>query len=330
MTMGKSYRIEPTVLNDSWDAFIAASPVSTIFSTSYYLSNISCRLGLYRCYNGNEVRALIAVVESPNGESAILDDLVIYGGIIFGAPTYGQNRSQRISERHEISTFIVKALTDRYKEIEFNLAPSIDDVRAFLWYKYGQESGRFHVDVRYTSYLSIADFSGSLHLEGTEVYQEATGARRQQIRYALRDGVTTEEFHDVSLFIDFYRKTMDRQGELVPLGQLDRMAQLITVLLDNGSAKMFTSSTSQNERGSIIVYAFDQYRAYYLFGGSEPALRSTPTGTAVLWDSFSILASNGVKEIDLEGVNSPYRGWFKLSFGGSLISYYGISKKFSY
>ena len=28
--------------------------------------------------------------------------------------------------------------------------------------------------------------------------------------------------------------------------------------------------------------------------------------------------------IDLEGVNSPLRGWFKLSLGGSLTSYYRV------
>ena len=51
-----------------------------------------------------------------------------------------------------------------------------------------------------------------------------------------------------------------------------------------------------------------------MFGASDPALRNSPTGTAVLWDAFSELAKVGVKKIDLEGVNSPKRGWFKLSF----------------
>jgi hypothetical protein len=267
------------------------------------------------------------VVESPDGSSAILDDLVIYSGIIFGAPTCGQSRSQRISERHEISTFVVKALADRYQTIEFAFAPSIDDVRAFLWHNYGQEFGRFKVDVRYTSYLSIADFSSAVSLENTEAYREATGARRQQIRYAFRDAVVTEEFYDVALFIDFYRKTMNRQGEIVPLEQLNRMAQLITALLDNGFAKMFSSRTAEGDRGSVAVYAFDIHRAYYLFGASDPALRNTPTGTAVLWNAFSTLASHGVKEIDLEGVNSPNRGWFKLSFGGLLVPYYSVSNR---
>jgi hypothetical protein len=36
------------------------------------------------------------------------------------------------------------------------------------------------------------------------------------------------------------------------------------------------------------------------------------------------LAQDGKKEVDLEGVNSPHRGWFKLSFGGTLESYWQV------
>jgi hypothetical protein len=37
-----------------------------------------------------------------------------------------------------------------------------------------------------------------------------------------------------------------------------------------------------------------------------------------------MLALEGIAEVDLEGVNSPRRGWFKLSFGGALLPYYEL------
>lgn len=325
--MAKNYRLTPAVLDGVWDAFVGTSPDASVFIASNYLAHSGCRLGLYRCYNADELRAVVAVVESSDGTSAVLDDLVIYSGICFGAPTSGQSRAQRISERHEIATFIVGELAGRYDAVAFALAPSIDDVRPFLWHNYGQESGRFNVDVRYTSYLSIADFAGATRLEDIEAYRQATGARRQEIRYARRDGVVTEEFRDVGLFIDFYRRTMERQGEAVALPALDRMAALVEALLGNGSARMFSSRTADGSPGSVAVYAFDALRAYYLFGASDPALRNTATGTAILWDALTALAAKGVNQIDLEGVNSPRRGWFKLSFGGSLVPYYQVTLK---
>ena len=38
------------------------------------------------------------------------------------------------------------------------------------------------------------------------------------------------------------------------------------------------------------------------------------------------LSEEGVSQIDMEGVNSPERGKFKLGFGGILKPYYHISK----
>lgn len=324
--MAKSYRLEPACLDAAWDAFLRSSPDSTVFITSNYLAHTGCRLGLYHCYNSNELRAVVAVVESPDGASAILDDLVIYSGICFGSPTQGQNRAQQNSERHEIAVFIAAALADKYQRVEFALAPTICDVRPFLWHNYGQDEGRYSVDVRYTSYLDIGDFASAQDLEDIEAYKQATGARRQQIRYARRDGVVTEEISDVGLFIDFYRRTMERQDENAGPSTLDRMATLVTALLGTGSARMFVSKTFDQIAGSAAVYAFDHRRAYYLFGASDPELRDAPTGTAVLWDAFGALASAGIPQIDLEGVNSPRRGWFKMSFGGELRPYYQITK----
>jgi lipid II:glycine glycyltransferase (peptidoglycan interpeptide bridge formation enzyme) len=136
--------------------------------------------------------------------------------------------------------------------------------------------------------------------------------------------VITEEFSDVGLFIDFYRRTMERQGEEVSPDTLDRMATLVAALLGSGAARMFVSKTSDHIAGSAAVYAFDHHRAYYLFGASDPDLRDSPTGTAVLWDAFGKLAATGIAQIDLEGVNSPRRGWFKMSFGGELVPYYEV------
>ena len=43
------------------------------------------------------------------------------------------------------------------------------------------------------------------------------------------------------------------------------------------------------------------------------------------WLAWSrLFTDHGIKHIDLEGVNSPKRGWFKLSFGGTLENYYSI------
>jgi len=324
--MAKSYRMERASLNLKWDEFMRSSPDSTVFSLSSYLGNAGVRLGLFYCFNADEPRATVVLSESEDGSSALLDDLIIYSGISYGKPLHRQSRAQQLSERHEIALFITEELAEHYEHIEFALSPSISDIRPFLWYRYGEESGRYQINTRYTSYLPIADFASATSLKDIEAYREASVSRRQQIRYAKRDRVVTEEFRNVDLFIDFYRKTMTRQKEEPSGAKLGRMARLVEGLLQADLAKMFVSKTQEGIAGSIAVYAYDQHRAYYLFGASEPALRDTPTGTSVLWDAFFHLAAMNLPLIDLEGVNSPKRGWFKLSFGGDLRPYFQVSK----
>ena len=323
--MTKKYTLAPTTLDDVWDRFMQKSPDRSIFLHSQYMKNAGCRMGLYHCYNANELRAIVGLVESPDGSAAILDDLIIYSGICFAPASYGQTPVQVISERFEISTFLAGQLAKQYSSIRFALAPTVSDIRPFLWHNYGHENGRYSVDIRYTSFLDISDFANASCLEDVTAYQLATGARRQQIRYAIRDRISTIQMDDISVLIDFYRKTLARQGELVDDIKIERIANLVKSLLDDDLAIMLASYTADAGLGSIVVFAYDENKAYYLFGASDPAFRSTAIGTAILWSGFQELSMRGLREVDLEGVNSPKRGWFKLSFGGTLNPYYQVS-----
>ena len=126
-------------------------------------------------------------------------------------------------------------------------------------------------------------------------------------------------------FIDFYKKTMNRQGIEVDTLLLINMKKLIDELLKQKVAKIYASYDELNEVGSMAFFGWDNKRAYYIFGASDPKKRSGQSGTSVIWDALYDLSKNGIKEVDMEGVNSPARGWFKLSFGGELKPYYEIS-----
>jgi hypothetical protein len=291
--------------------------------------NVDSRIRTYYCFNSSELRGAIVLVESQDGSEAIIDDLVIYSGIYLGPPTNKQNQSQQLSERFEVTSFIADWLARTYSKIEFSLPPTVIDIRPFQWFNYGSDRNRYAIDVRYTSFLDISDFLTANALEEIGCYGQSSYSRKQQIRYAQRDGVITEEFIDVNLFIDFYILTMQRQNIHLIHEKIDKMKNLIAALIKNEKAKMFISKDRGGNIGSAAVYGLDGREAWYLFGASDPNMRNTPTGTAVLWDAFNRLAKCGITTIDLEGVNSPKRGWFKLSFGGSLEPYYSISNLIS-
>lgn len=323
--METEYTLVETLVDEKWDKFVEDSSNGTIFSNSVYLKACGVNHKLFYCYKKEELRAAVSIIEDEKGESLILDDLVIYNGIMYNKPTNKQNHAQQFSEQFKIQEFIASELTKLYKNIELNLHPSIVDIRAILWVNYGTELPKYKPDIRYTSYIDISDFKTSKKLEDISIYNKASTSRRQQIRYAIKKEYKTKIISDVSLLIEFYKKTMDRQDIDVENEKLQKMEKLVSGLLGQNMAKIYASYDEQNELGSIALFGWDNKRAYYIFGANDPAKRDGHSGTNVLWEAFYDLSKMGIDEVDLEGINSPHRGWFKLSFGGDILPYYEIN-----
>jgi hypothetical protein len=318
------YRLVETLADDKWDKFVDDSTNGTIFSSSIYLEESDVNYKVFYCYKKEELRAAVSVIEDEKGESLILDDLIIYNGIMYNKPTNKQNHAQQFSEQFKIQEFIANELAKHYKNIELSLHPSMVDIRAILWVNYGTELPTYQADIRYTSYIDISDFKTSKKLEDISIYNKASTSRRQQIRYAIKKEYKTKIITDVSLLIEFYKKTMDRQDIKVEKQKLNQMEKLSATLLENNMAKIYASYDEYDEIGSMALFGWDNKRAYYIFGANDPAKRNGHSGTNVLWEAFYDLSSMGIKEVDLEGINSPHRGWFKLSFGGDIVPYYEV------
>jgi len=322
--METEYTFVQALADEKWDKFVEDSSNGTIFSNSVYLKASGVNYKLFYCYKREELRAAVSVIEDIKGESLILDDLIIYNGIMYNKPTNKQNHAQQFSEQFKIQEFIANELAKHYKNIELSLHPSIVDVRAILWVNYGTELPKYQPDIRYTSYIDISDFRTSKKLEDISIYNKASTSRRQQIRYAIKKEYKTKIISDVFLLLEFYKKTMDRQDIDVENEKLQKMQMLVSNLLENNMAKIYASYDEQDELGSIALFGWDNKRAYYIFGANDPAKRDGHSGTNVLWEAFYDLSKMGIDEADLEGINSPHRGWFKLSFGGDIVPYYEI------
>jgi hypothetical protein len=324
--MNKNYWLEKTELDNNWDEFIKNSWNGTLFSYSCYLKCINLKMGLYYCFNNQELRAALVVLETENQQSTILHGLVPHNGILFKNPTNKQNIAQQNSERFRITEFIAEILPTMYENIELRLDPLFQDIRPFLWVNYGTNNPKYLGMNRYTSYLSIKGLSDSINPCNHELFKNMSTSRRQEIRYAKKKGVLTREDFNLELFIDFYRMTMNRQNIDLEEQVVKEIRQIVEKLFLANLGRMFISY-SDGRPGSVVFIGIDHKRGYFLFGANDPTLRNEHTGSAVLWDAFKLLNEMGIEEIDLEGINSPQRGWFKLSFGGTISPYYHLSYK---
>ncbi|WP_151231026.1 hypothetical protein [Campylobacter hyointestinalis] len=155
--------------------------------------------------------------------------------------------------------------------------------------------------------------------------------RQRNIRKARRENVITaiENSNDtIDIFLKYYEILIKSQGEDVLQSKLQNMRNIIINILDNKKGVMFVTRNSKGEILYITIFIFDKYRAYYLFGAGNPQAVEIYKGAICFWDAFIKLAQIfDIKELDLEGINSPQRGWYKLSFGGNITPYYEINYK---
>jgi len=323
--MSSNYRLEITQLDDYWDNFVNESYNGSVFNKSSYLCSLDLECVPYFCYKNQELMAAVLAIVSPDGKNIIGHPHVIYDGIIYRDLSY-LNRSQRYSEEFKIQEFVAESLINSFKSIFFKLHPYITDIRPFLWVNFhSSQEKKYSANIRYTSVVCLDDFRNIDNLNEIETYKNASNARRQEIRYSIKKSVITRISSNIDEFIYLYELNMRSQEIIVSSDNLKEMKNLLLRLQNQSLIQIFRSSNSENKLGSMAVFLLDTARkcVYYLFGASDPEMRNQHTGTAVIWTAMKEL-SKDFDYIDLEGINSPRRGWFKTSFGGINKNYFHI------
>ncbi|KPA16813.1 hypothetical protein MHK_002999 [Candidatus Magnetomorum sp. HK-1] len=322
------FRITPVENQTEWVSLIEKSQQGTVFSHPVFLDALGRKTACYFVYKGGQLKAGVALILTDDGAKCVLDELVIYNGILFlGDPT--QKRVKARSERFEITDFVIQELLQRYQRIEMALAPQFEDQRPFLWHNYHSKnsSDKFCVDLRYTSYLNIEELANNKPEEETILFQNLETLRQRNIREARKKNAFVRKGQQVDSFMKFYKSLMSRQNESVEKKKQQQMRDLIFALHENQMCHIYEAYNPQEELIYITIFCIDSKRAYYLFGAGSPDTNERYRGTIAFWDAFKDLAINhNIKCIDLEGVNSPQRGWFKLGLGGDLRTYFKVYK----
>ena len=322
--MQSKFSLQRCELDLQWDEFVANSPHGTPFVLSTFINSLDINYPAYYCCKGNEkIAALLLIVDDCESHVIGHHD-VIHDGIIHRSTSH-LNMSQTHSEEFSAQQHIGEFLAQKYDSVTLKLHPQMQDIRALLWVNYHNPGPKYQVTPRYTSELDLTEFQKPLNkLEDSVNYINSSVSRRQEIRYGLKKLVTVEKSENFELCAHYYALTMARQGIEVTKHALSKLAEFLRQLAEANMLVMYQAQDHEGNIGSFSTYLLLNHTAYYFYGANNPQMREQHTGTAVLWQTFPHLAQLGVKKLDLEGINSPQRGWFKLSFGGSIQPYYHV------
>jgi len=321
-----SYRAEKAELNTEWDNYISNSDQSSIFSSSTYLNSLNLTEGHWNILKKDQKVAVLSLNQI-DSRNLFLHDLVIYNGILFGPRDPNMNDSQIHSEQYRIISFCVDFLTKNYESIILSTHPNFSDLRPFLWHNYSENKlPQFNFDIRYTSHISLEKSYSANDLENNELYKKANKSRRQEIRYGLKENTIVSSEFSIDDFLSLYQSTFSRQ-DLDVQDTLPTLHSLLQALENDNKLKIYVAKSGNEELLSIAIFGTFSNKAYYLFGANNPEFRDKSSGTLVIWKALQNLAEQGFQLVDMEGVNSPARGYFKMSFGGKLIPYYHVQLK---
>lgn len=319
------YTLERTEPGAAWDKVVDEAPDGTIFSLSAFMEEMAATPALWLSHKGNQLAGAVALAEDPaNPDRTILAPHIIHGGIMTAQPPARQNAAQAMAEQFRSTAASFARLAEQYRDLRFTTAPALCDLRPVLWHNYGIDAPKPDLELRYTSYLRLSQSRPDCPLEASPLYPGCNKSRRQALRYALDTGIQVQQTRDLDTFLDLYHSTFARQGLTMAPGEAAFLRRVCTRLDQQGRLRIFAALTQDGTLGSMVVFGLDAKRAYYLYGANEPSLRADHCGSMALFHALHILGNDGITEADLEGVNSPKRGYFKLSFGGDLRPYFRV------
>ncbi len=328
--MDTKYRIESLEKSEldgkRWDDFVERSPQGSVFLDTDFLDAHRRSYRRFFILKGDTTKAGLVLFFSEDGSRVELADYVPYNGLLFQPQAPEQRAVKYLSEQFQLTEFVVEELLSKFESVTLSLPPEFNDLRPFQWHNYHSSnvSRKYEIRCRYTSYLNIAELSAAPAELETRLFKGLAESRQGEIKKARKAAAVAKPSRDVQAFMRFYLKLMEEQGVALPSEMPAVIGSICEKMLATGKAQLFAVDGPGGQPSYFTFFMVDKKRAYYLFGAGDSSQRESYAGTVALWDAFKILASNGVAEVDFVGVNSPRRGGFKLSFGGSLLSYFEV------
>ena len=215
---------------------------------------------------------------------------------------------------------VLEMIGNKYSEISFTLSPDLQDMRPFHWHNYHEDSFRFRTEVKYTSYIDLTSSDEVL-------YSNLFSLRKRQISYAEKENFEIKTSKSFSKFIKNYEKNLTNQSRPHPYSKnyFNNLYALLKKLSEKKLITQYELVRNGTEAYSVI-FSNIMNTTEYLYGTGNKENQKNYDSTYLFWFVMNKMKEDGITTFNFEGVNSPDRGNFKLSFGCTLASYFSVKK----
>lgn len=236
------------------------------------------------------------------------------------------NKSSEYYEKFSITEKYVDFIFENFKKGEITFDYFTEDLRAFLWFNFNSAKEIFKIaDIKYTSVINLNNLNKNINfnnLENSEFYKSLSGHTKRQYKNSKKKNFVLKEsndFKDAKLIIS---KTFERQNKNNQIN-LDVYEKNFQSFKINNQLRLFYC-LNKSKIISFTLFGVVNDTAKYLHGGRLIDDSKDNSLTFNMLSSIINLKQDGINLLDLEGVNSPNRGFWKIGFGGDIRPYYKI------
>lgn len=304
------------VSQSEWDNLLLNSSQRNYFVSSDYL-RITLRENDKFALSKNDKVVALTVVDEHNSENKCKARYSSYQGVIF---VQQDNSSySQVLERIEIQQNLCRLLLENFDNLHLTLHPSIKDIRGFQFFDFENDAIQIETCPLYTGVIQFYQFRNF-----QDYLTNIQANRRQEFRKITGNPLLIEEQdRKTNDFLQIYRETFLRENILIPLDDLEFIERIIS----NSGTKQSTLHFLTDELRNPVATAFvglQEKKAYYQFAGSLKNFGNTSYSSRLLLLLIERLMKNGFSSLDLIGLNSPNRSYFKTTFNPEVQVYFDI------
>lgn len=315
------YNFEYVEYDYFYNNLVKNSKQDNIFATNTYLKVFKQKLKCLVCRKSNEIVAGMLYCVSEDGGKIFNPDFIIYSGIFIH-----ENFSKKLNTVFEITDALCDYISNKYKTISITMHPSIEDIRPFLWFNYHNDNGeKYRTHTRYTLYIPLDD--DIEFVNGNYYYDNLNSLRRRNIKQSIKNNYMVKEIDNYDYFInhfrDFYKNTFLRQNINVDEQEINFLEKFIQYNFNDEKFSFYGLFDGEEILNIAIISHYNNVSTYLFSCSSDNGYKKNSI-SLLIWEILKDSKLKGSTVFDFEGINSPSRSYFKMSFGGYIKNYYKI------
>lgn len=312
------YEFEKVKDKEIWDKFVINTIQNSIFSQSKFLDAITKKYDLF--FVKKKERIILGVIIF---SEKVLENEIPYTGNLFQGLFLNEKKTgslhSKTNERLDSIKFLIGNLKKEYKNIFLSLNPSLTDIRPFLWNNFDfPNETQFVIENKFTAQINLRKF------DTFDVFlKNLSSVRKQEYKKAIKNNLIVKDQFDIEVFKELFKKTFSTTEKELKKN-IKYLEKVLNSSKENSYGKAMSLHLPDGEAISATLFLYDENQAYYLHGLNDYENRDYFGNTFLMIENIKFFMNQKIKKIDLLGVNSPDRSYFKSSFNGDIKPYFNI------